>query len=560
MKRILLSGLLLLTVVFAYSQSQRLVLLEEFTQASCGPCATANPQIEALLNSNPNKITSVWYHTNWPGYDPMNLQNPTDVAARVSYYGVGYVPYSVLDGNYYSGSATGWNINTVNTRYAVPSPFTLGLQALLNSTQDTIFLTMVAEATMDVGGSLIAHNVVIEKNIHFATPPGSNGEKDFKNVMKKMLPTKDGTVLPSPMSPGDYAIIETSWPLANVYDINQLAAVAFVQNKTSKEVHQSVNSTTSTLVLPYDNDLQVMEVTNYSTTNCSGKVTPLVKIRNNGNDAVASFTVKYRVNDGPESTYTYSGPSMNSLQKTTLELPEYTFAPQANNILKVYSVEPNNIPDEYAKNDTANILIDGAPLTTDRLFLFVRTDNAPQESTWDVKNSSGAVIKSGGPYTLSSHTYRDTIYLSASDCYTFTIHDAGGNGLCCTNGLGVFQLVDDDGTVVSEGGSFGAELFNEFSYVASGITPLPMETGTLTITPNPSGGEAQAGFFLNRSAWVKGVLMNTFGEPVKTYDLGILPTGEQAFGLEAESLASGIYFLRMTAGNKVLTAKVSVTR
>jgi len=120
MKKILLSAILLFAVTAIYSQSQRLVILEEFTQASCGPCASVNPTIEALLNSNPTKITSVWYHTNWPGYDPMNLHNPNEVAARVGYYGVTYVPWSVLDGNYYSGSATGWNINTVNARYAVP--------------------------------------------------------------------------------------------------------------------------------------------------------------------------------------------------------------------------------------------------------------------------------------------------------------------------------------------------------------------------------------------------------------------------------------------------------
>jgi len=250
MKKILLSAILLFAVTAIYSQSQRLVLLEEFTQASCGPCATANPAIYSLLNANPTKITSVWYHTNWPGYDPMNLHNPTEVAARVGFYGVTYVPWSVLDGNYYSGSATGWNINTVNARYAVPSPFTMSLQASLNATNDTITVTMVAEATTEVSGSMNAQNCVIEKNIHFNSPPGSNGEKDFKNVMKKMLPGKDGTMLPASMEAGDYIIVQESWKLANVYDINQLAAVAFIQNKTTKEIHQAVNSTTKPVTFP----------------------------------------------------------------------------------------------------------------------------------------------------------------------------------------------------------------------------------------------------------------------------------------------------------------------
>ena len=42
-----------------------------------------------------------------PGNDPMYLANKAENNSRVSYYGVTYVPFSVLDGNYYSGSANG---------------------------------------------------------------------------------------------------------------------------------------------------------------------------------------------------------------------------------------------------------------------------------------------------------------------------------------------------------------------------------------------------------------------------------------------------------------------
>ena len=34
------------------AQSTRLVLAEEFTQASCGPCASQNPTFNNLLNAN----------------------------------------------------------------------------------------------------------------------------------------------------------------------------------------------------------------------------------------------------------------------------------------------------------------------------------------------------------------------------------------------------------------------------------------------------------------------------------------------------------------------------
>lgn len=558
MKRLLLICLCSFAVVSLYSQSQRLVLLEEFTQASCGPCASINPTIESLLNNNPEKITSVWYHTSWPGYDPMNLHNPTEVASRVGYYGVSYVPWSVLDGNYYSGSASGWNINTVNTRYAVPSPFTMSLQHQLNAAEDSIFVTMVAQATMAVSGNMTAHNVVIEKHIHFNSPPGSNGEKDFNNVMKKMLPSKDGTSLPSSMAVGDYIIVQEGWKLANVYDKTELAAVAFVQNKTTKEIHQSVNSSTSPVVLPYANDLQMMDVADFSPTNCSGTVAPRITIRNNGNNTVTSFSVKYRINDEPEMVYSWAG-SISSLQKAVIDLPAYTFTPVAENILKVYATDPNAVPDEYMKNDTLTYTIDAAPVTSNQIFVYVKTDNKPQENTWDIRNSTGTIIATGGPYANATTLYKDTVDLPSYDCYTFTIYDAGGNGLCCVNGSGLYFLVDNQNTAIITGNSFGAEEFCEFSYAEPQGIPTVKSAGSLTVAPNPSSGNARAILELNDPSEVSAMLLNPLGKIVKNYHPGLLFPGEQSFSLESEDLAPGMYLLRVMVGKQVMSAKVSVT-
>jgi len=81
MKKIILFSLFLATAVLGFSQSQRFIMFEEFTQASCGPCASQNPAFDALLNANVSKCTSIKYHTSWPGVDPMNAQNPTDVGS-----------------------------------------------------------------------------------------------------------------------------------------------------------------------------------------------------------------------------------------------------------------------------------------------------------------------------------------------------------------------------------------------------------------------------------------------------------------------------------------------
>jgi hypothetical protein len=107
MKNLLLSIALSCILYSGYSQSQRLVMLEEFTSATCGPCVSKNSLFWSWQTANPDKFTSIYYHVNWPAAgDPMNLANPAEAAARVSYYmqpSNMYVPYSVLDGNYYNG-------------------------------------------------------------------------------------------------------------------------------------------------------------------------------------------------------------------------------------------------------------------------------------------------------------------------------------------------------------------------------------------------------------------------------------------------------------------------
>jgi hypothetical protein len=304
MKKLLLFIVFVVIVTTGHTQSQRMVLLEEFTSATCGPCVAANARFHTWQLQNPEKFTSIYYHVNWPAAgDPMNLSNPVENGARVTYYAVTFVPQSNLDGNYYNGSADGWNMTTVNNRYAMPSPFEIQLKHQVSAGNDSVYSTMLITCTQDVTASMTAHNVIIEKWIHFnAAPcPNSNGERDFYNVMKKMLPGSLGTTINSNMVAGDYVLLEGAWKFGTVYNVNQIASVGFVQNKNTKEIYQTANSTTNALALPYNTDLQVMEILNVASKTCKNTVTPFIKIRNNGNDPITSLTVNYKVNIGTVS-------------------------------------------------------------------------------------------------------------------------------------------------------------------------------------------------------------------------------------------------------------------
>lgn len=561
MKKLLLLVFLCCTVYAGYSQSQRLVMLEEFTSATCGPCVSANSQFHTWQNTNPDKFTSIYYHVNWPvAGDPMNLANPGEVSTRVSYYmspSNMYVPYSVLDGNYYNGSAGGWNMNTINTRYAVASPFELQVKNTVNATQDTVFSTVLVKCTQNVGASMTLHNVIIEKWIHFNSAPcaSSNGERDFYNVMKKMLPGSGGTTLPTTMAAGDYVLVEGIWKAANVYDYSQIASVGFVQDKSTKEIYQTANSTANPLVLPYNNDLQVLDVVNIPPKTCMNHIAPAVKIRNNGNNTVTSATFKYSINGGDIATYTWTG-SLASMEKKVVNLPDYPYAMMTANTLTVYTTQPNNIADQYPKNDTLQYGFALAAVSNSQVKVAVRTDNNPQETTWEIRNSAGTVVFTGGPYTDPNKLVSQTYTLPAQDCYSFTIFDSGSNGLCCTNGNGGYE-VSSNGTTIRQGGSFGASERSEFLYSITGVPEAPVAE-TVTVFPNPAFDRATVEFTLRQPNHATVEVFNAVGKLILTNDLGSLASGEHRTVIQTAGLNQGVYVVRLTTGTQVVSRKLSV--
>lgn len=87
--------------------------------------------------------------------------------------------------------------------------------------------------------------VVIEEKVTEVT--GSNGETEFRSVVKAMLPDAAGTNFYKEWSIGEYQYVNQNWTYDNVYDAQQLRIVAFMQNEQSKEVYQAAFDTVKVL-------------------------------------------------------------------------------------------------------------------------------------------------------------------------------------------------------------------------------------------------------------------------------------------------------------------------
>ena len=108
--------------------------------------------------------------------------------------------------------------------------------------------------------------------------------------------------------------------------------------------------------------------------------------------------------------------------------------------------------------------------TDNEVVISITFDNYPEETSWTLVNDSGTSIASG-TYSKSNadgSTVSETLCLP-NDCYTFTINDAYGDGICCSYGNGSYSITGPDGSIKS-GGSFGASEATNFCF---SNTPAP---------------------------------------------------------------------------------------
>lgn len=477
---LLVASLLMLFSLKISAQNERILLFECFTNASCGPCASQNPALDALINANADRIAAIKYHMNWPGAnDPMYLHNPTDNNSRRGVYNINSVPHTVVDGTRYSNMPSGLNQNTVNQWLTITSPFEMRLSYEVDETANTITVHVMGRSSETVSGTIKLYVGVIEREIHYNSAPGSNGERDFYSVMKKLLPSSSGITLDNTEA-GSYFAYNFTWELANVYNNDQLDAIAWIQNQDSKVVYQACKASQN--IEPFfANEAGLSNLTNVKKMNCSGLAEPKVQLTNFGSNALTSAELEVFFDGELLKTIEWTG-NIATFGTETIDLGEISFPIEETSSLEVKIKSINNSEDEVSDNDVVDFTIKPAVEAIGKIVkVNIRTDDNPQETTWKVtKLSTGEVIQEGGPYSEPNTMYIDTLVITGDGCYDFTIYDAGGNGLS----NGVYGLKAGSATMFS-GSAFSDSESTEFSYEVTADVEENFSYST-SIYPNPT--------------------------------------------------------------------------
>jgi PKD repeat protein/photosystem II stability/assembly factor-like uncharacterized protein len=148
------------------------------------------------------------------------------------------------------------------------------------------------------------------------------------------------------------------------------------------------------------------------------------------------------VNAAPGWQWLFPGGNPSS---STLERPNVSY-PAAGNYPVSLIVSNANGNDTI----TQNIMVDYA---ANRVLIRIVTDNYPDETTWQIKDSSGAVVAMGGPFAAIGDTVIQNVCLR-DGCYTFTINDSYGDGICCSFGQGSYAVFDSLNSILGQGGQF----------------------------------------------------------------------------------------------------------
>jgi len=225
-------------------QRIRRSVLEHFTNSSIIEAADADEVVKAFVEEHSGIVYDLHYHMDYPGTDPMNINNPFPPSARSFSTGVPGVPYAILnggvgDGYRYDFSDTSEEPDSealIEASLEIPLFF---VNMSVNYQEDSLKGEVVITCATDTfTNNLQLYIAVIEREVTAYT--GLNGVTSFRNVVLDMLPSPAGILLGNEWGRGttDTLVFHWEYP-AFVEDVEDLSVVSFVQDMKSGYVMQA---------------------------------------------------------------------------------------------------------------------------------------------------------------------------------------------------------------------------------------------------------------------------------------------------------------------------------
>jgi hypothetical protein len=562
MKKITLAVLLIAglsssaqTIVSTTPQNKK-VVLEEFTGIDCFGCPQGNAIANTIKEADPNNIFVINIHaTSYanPADGQPDFRTPfgNSLASQIQFtsFPCATINRKVFSGyeNIPGGTAMIPNYWAVasNTIKTMPSYVNVALTGSIdvNTRLLTVHVEVYYTATSGVAYNNL--NVALLQNNTLGAQSGGNLGNNYNHQHRlvHLLTGQWGEAINATTS-GTFVDRTYTYTIPSAYNsisavLGDFELVAFVS-----EGNQNIISANG--AIPAYNGISAIPDTKVYNVNsimpqCNNSMSPKIVLQNNSQPTLTSIPITYNINGGVNQVYNWAG-SLASLERTTITLPNLTYSIQLLNSLNITLPNDANIT-----NNFGSVSFTKAVVGTNNIILYIKPDFFGSEITWNIKNSSGTAIASGGPYLDDDIVLKTIpIALPLNDCYTFNVIDANSDGIY-VDGTQYIRITDSNQLqLFYTDGNYEVGMSSNFS-TNSALTVENLDKIDYKLSPNPSTGMIK----INTQTPVNVIITDITGKIV--YSINEV-TNETSINLS--SLQKGIYLAKISNGNKVQTEKI----
>jgi Peptide-N-glycosidase F, C terminal/Secretion system C-terminal sorting domain len=373
---------------------------------------------------------------------------------------------------------------------------------------------------------------------------------------------------------GTWIYDRAGWCPGAPTDVKELDLTPFINNGNTIKVDYGVNTASGdsryivnnqlvTYGNPnFKNDVAITKIIKPTADIEQGRFNPIcmnpeVEIRNTGSDALTSVDISYGVKGATPKVYTWKG-NLAFLQSARVALPSFGLDNWAQGDIFSASVSnPNNKVDEYAKNNIISTKFTQVKKWNSSIVVQLRTNNFPNETTWELTDESGKVLKSRKNALKANTLYIDTLQ-NLNGCYQWRITDSDDDGLSFfanSDGNGTLAIKNLGGVNSGLQADFGKEI--NYQFIAGSIIATNDLTyrPELLVFPNPT-----AGLFTVQTEGLKEgfelSVTNLQGQKVLSQ---LIPNSDELhreMAIDLAAFPNGMYIVQLKSGKMMLAQKV----
>lgn len=307
---------------------------------------------------------------------------------------------------------------------------------------------------------------------------------------------------------------------------------------------------------------------------------PSITLQNVGAVAITSATIEVTSPTGVLQTKQWTG-NIAPGQVGFINLDPVSITGSVDP-LTISIVSINGQPDDLVYKNSVSTSFNRNYTDNNELTLELQIDSYGYEIYWQLTNSAGDVMASGGnevvgptgggqggsspgdPGAYGANEFIEqqiTLPSDVNDCYDFLLVDSYGDGV--VDGGGGYLLISDGNGEILVSKDLNDYRFTsdvttlDVNPVASAVKDLDA-VNSLSVFPNPVSSELNIRFSLTEATPLQVVVYNLLGQPIKVLADQNFTAGHQQLKLNVAEFASGLYYIQLSDGNGKLSQKFSV--